>query len=160
HAAAADPLATEPQIVLARADERHARAAAARDRLLALTLLQSGSIAAWDALASWAGAHGDSPLMARALREAVQLPPGSRADIALRAVKLAGDGDLVAARAIAGAALDVDGPRVSPEAVRLAIDDALVAGDVDHARVRAVRGHVGLDEAAGRALLMGNAEAA
>ena len=155
-AAKEDPRAIAPQLVLARAAEAAKDAAGARDRLVALTLVHRESLAAWEALAAWGRAHGDSVLVARALAEAVRHAPSSRRTIGDRAVALAGEGELVAARIVAAAALDADGPRVSEATARLGIDAAILAGDVERVRARATRGHVGLDEVAARALLLGD----
>ncbi len=159
-AASADPLAVEPQLSIARAEDQRVATAAVRDRLLALTLVHRGSMAAWDALAAWARVHDDPMLMAWALAEAVRHAPGRRQITANRALDLAGDGELLAARTVAGAALDVDGPHPPAAAARLAIDEAIAAGDVERVRVRATRAHLGLDEVGGRALLMGAPEMA
>jgi tetratricopeptide (TPR) repeat protein len=155
-AAREDPRGIAPQLVLARAAEGAGDLAAARDRLVALTLVHRESLVAWEALAAWGRAHDDPVLVARALAEAVRHAPGERRAFGERAVALAGSGEAQAARVVAGAALDADGPSVSPAAARLALDAAIAEGDVERVRLRAVRGHVGLDEAAGRALLLGD----
>ncbi len=153
-AAAEDPRALGPQLTLARAPE--AGAAASRDRLVALTLVHRGSRAAWEALAAWGRAHEDPALMARALAEAVRAAPQERRAAGERAVQLAGEGELAAARVVATAALDAEGPRLSAAVARLALDGAIATGDVERARVASTRGHIPLDEAAGRALLLGD----
>ena len=155
-AAAADPMAVEPQLLLARAESERAKAAQAHDRLLALTLVHRESTAAWDALASWARAHGDPMLAASALAEGVRLVPARKSDAARQALDMAGDGELLAARALAAAAVDAPGPQVPAPVARLAIDEALATGDADRARLRATRAHLGLDEVAARALLAQN----
>ncbi len=151
-----DPRAIAPQLVLARAAESSGDVAAARDRLVALTLVHRESVAAWEALAAWGRAHDDSVLMARALAEAVRHSPGQRRAFGDRAVKLAGEGEAQAARVVAAAAVDADGPGVSPAAARLALDAAISEGDVEQVRLRATRGRLGLEEAAARALLLGD----
>ena len=161
-AAIADPMAIEPQVLIARADGARVKGgstleASARDRLIALTLVHRESTAAWDALASWARTHGDAGLAAHALSESVRVLPARKTDAAQKAIELAGDGELSAARNLAAAALDAPGPQVPPAAARLAIDEALAAGDMERARLRATRAHMSLDEVAGRALLMRDA---
>ncbi len=161
----ADPRAAEPQVLLATADALQARPMEARARLVALTLVD-GSTESWDALAAWARGHGDAALVAEALSHVALLAPARRAQLGLRAVELAGDGEVWAARRLAAALLDAPGDRSSgglgpaaassPLVARLAIDDALVAHDADRASERAARAHVGLDVVAGRALLMGD----
>jgi hypothetical protein len=169
-AAYADPSAPLPQVLIARAEEDRVSAVKARDRLLALTLLEATSTAAWDALALWAGTHDDPVLVARALAEVSRLAPHRRWEIGARAVALAGDGELAAARALAGALLDAprkeggdrssggEGPSPAshPLVARLAVDEALLRRDIGAARSRATCGHLGLDVVAGRALLLGD----
>jgi hypothetical protein len=164
-----EPMAVEPQVLLARADVEDARAKEVRSRLVALTLVD-GSTASWDALAAWGRGHGDAALVAQALGHVAALSPSRGAELGAKAVELAGDGELAAARSLAGAVLDAGGdrssgglgpaPASSPLVARLAIDDALVAHDADRARTRAVRAHVGLDVVAARALLLGDAPSA
>jgi hypothetical protein len=89
------------------------------------------------------------------------------AEVAGKAVALAGDGEVVAARALAAALVDEPGDRSSgglgpapasmPLVARLAVDEALARRDADAARRRAIRAHLGLDVVAGRALLAGDA---
>jgi hypothetical protein len=169
-AAYADPSAPLPQVLIARAEEERVSAVKARDRLLALTLLEATSTAAWDALAVWAGTHDDPVLVARALSEVSRLAPHRRWEIGARAIALAGDGELAAARALAGALLDAPrketgdrssggegpSPASDPLVARLAVDEALLRRDVDAARSRATCAHLGLDVVAGRALLLGD----
>jgi Tfp pilus assembly protein PilF len=162
-AAAADPLAIRPSLDLGRGE-------ATRDRLLSLTLLHGTSPAAWDALAAWGASHGDAMLVARALSTVARLVPARKAELASRAAALAGDGEIAAARELAAGLVDDSGDRSSggegpapaamPLVARLAVDEALARGDVDAARRRAIRAHIGLDVVAGRALLAGDAVAA
>jgi hypothetical protein len=170
-AAHADPSAPLPQVMLARAESDRGSAGAARDRLVALTLAYRTNVAAWDALAAWALSHDDPILVARALGEVSRLAPHRRSELGARAVGLAGDGNLVAARALAALLLDVprveggdrssggEGPAPArdPLVARLALDEALVRRDADAARSRATCAHLGLDVVAGRALLLGDA---
>jgi hypothetical protein len=164
-AADAEPLAVEPQVLLAQAEAAEEHAHAARDRLLALTELEGSRVTAWDALAAWARAHGDAALAVRAWAQVGRLAPGRRAELGGRVIELAGAGELSAARVLAAALLDAPGdrssggtgpsPDASPLVARLAIDEALVRHDPDRARSRAARAHLGLDVVAGRALIMG-----
>jgi hypothetical protein len=164
HAATLDPGELDPQLLLARAAALEAHAVEARDRLVALTL-RAGTVPAWDALAAWGQGHGDAALAASALSEVARRAPGRRAELGQRAVDLAGDGEISAARALAAAVLDASGdrssgglgpsPASSALVARLAIDEALLAKDADRARSRATRAHVGLDVVAARALLLG-----
>jgi tetratricopeptide (TPR) repeat protein len=166
-AAAADPLAIRPDILLAEALSKEGHAEASRDRLVALTLLHGTSPVAWDALAAWGTSHGDAMLVSRALAEVARLVPARKAELAGRAAGLAGDGQLAAARALAAVLVDAPGDRSSggegpapsamPLVARLAVDEALVKGDADAARRRAIRSHIGLDVLAGRAVMVGDA---
>jgi hypothetical protein len=177
-AAALDPLAIRPPILLAEAPPAATRPDALpgahsdeaegwRDRLVSLALLHGTSPAAWDALAAWGTSHGDATLVARALANVARLVPARKAELAARAAALAGDGELVAARALAAALVDEPGDRSSggegpapaamPLVARLAVDEALARRDEDAARRRATRAHIGLDVVAGRALLAGDA---
>ncbi len=169
-AAEADPGAVDPELLLAHAEDLAGQAASSRNRLVALTLLEGSRVPAWDALASWARAHGDAGLAARALAEVALLSPVRRAELGAVAVQMAGEGELAAARSLAAAILDAPGDRssgglgpaaaASPLLARLAIDEAVLRRDADRARQRAVRAHLGLDVVAGRALLYGDARLA
>jgi Tfp pilus assembly protein PilF len=169
-AAAADPLAISPDILLAEVDTDRMRADASRDRLVALSLLHGASPAAWDALAAWGTAHEDPMLVARALAVLARIAPSRKARLADRAIALAGDGELFAARTLAAALVDAPGDRSSggegpapaaiPLVARLAVDEALARGDGRRAALRATRAHLGLDVVAARALLMGDARLA
>ena len=164
-ASLAEPAAVDLQILWARASSAslRPRAEAARDRLIALTLVHANSTVAWEALASWARTHGDVALYAHAMTELARRAPQKRDALAAAVTALAGEGELVAARAIAGALADAGSaagfgaPLAQRHALvaRLAVDDALVSGDIARARLRATRTHVGLEQAAGRALVMG-----
>jgi hypothetical protein len=165
-AADADPRAVLPEVVLAGAEAERAGAVASRARLIALTLLHPTETAAWEALAAWGATHHDAMLVARGLGEVARIAPRRKSDLAGRAVLLAGDGELSAARVLAAALVDVPGDRSSggegpapaahPLVARLALDEALVRGDLDAARRRTTAAHLGLDVAAARALLLGD----
>jgi hypothetical protein len=156
-------MADDLQIVRARAEggERGGDAAA-RERLVALTLVHGERAVAWEALAAWARTHDDIALYARALSELARRGLGRRGEIAAITVTLAGEGEVAAARGVAGAL--ADGPADTwsisvdraPLVARLAVDDAIVGGDADLVRLRATRTHMALEQAAGRALLLGD----
>ncbi|WP_394838578.1 tetratricopeptide repeat protein [Pendulispora rubella] len=177
-----DPQATEPQVILATALAMQSPSAdAARNRLLALTLKQRSSTAAWRALGAWAKSHRDPALAARAYGEVAKISPVAHAEVASVVLELAGAGELVAARSLAGALVDARrstgaGPEVrgfarptfNAEAgvpgnrlvARLAVDDAVSMGDRERVRRRAVSSHLALDVVAGRALLLGRPDMA
>jgi len=183
-----DPQATEPQVILATSlamespsASKVGRGDAARDRLLALTLKQRTSTAAWRALGAWAKSHRDPALAARAYGEVAKISPAAHAEVAAVVVELAGAGELVAARSLAGTLVDARratgaGPELRGLArptfnaevgipsnrlvARLAVDDAVSMGDRDRVRSRAVSSHLALDVVAGRALLLGRPDMA
>jgi hypothetical protein len=138
--------------------------AATRERLVALTLTAGDAAVAWDALASWAEAHGDVVLWARALCEVARQAPGRRLAIARSAELLAGMGALPEARAVASAAVEAGGSPLGGSAGelarRLAVDHAIDGGDVEKVRRAASLARLPLDEVAGRALLSGKRELA
>jgi len=137
----------------------------ARDRVTALTAAHGERVAAWEALVHWGRSHRDAELVARGLAGLVRIAPARRADIERNAVELLRQGFVAQARSVAAAIADVpedrggDGPRDATLA-RLAIDEALLAGDRARAERRAVRGHVPVDEVAARALLLGKQDLA
>jgi hypothetical protein len=134
-----------------------------RARILALTLVEGTNVAAWDALAMWARRHRDAALEARALAEGAARDPARRAEVEAAVMRLAGSGELEAARSLARASVENPmGPArtVDARVVRLAIDDALVAGNADEARTLARRSGVSEAIVAARALLLGDAAAA
>ena len=160
----ADRMATDLELLLARATDG-GRAEATRDRLVVLTLAHAESVAAWRALAAWGLAHDDVALYARALAEIARRAPLDRAKIATAVKVFAGDGEIAIARTLAAAVVDAasaDGFGATSDEVvaRLAVDAAIVAGDVERARLRATRTHLGLERAAGRAALLGAANVA
>ncbi len=162
-----EPKAVEPQVQLALLEEKHpGTSEPARNRLIGLTLAQASSAVAWDALASWAKGHGDAILRARAYSEVARHAPARRAGLADEVKLLAGEGELPAARMLAAALVDVSGigdrssgglgtpPAAVPLVARLAVDEAILAGNVGHVRRRATTAHLALDEVGGRALLL------
>jgi cytochrome c-type biogenesis protein CcmH/NrfG len=156
---ALDPRAVDVRLLLARALDRSGESRAAKAALVTITAEHGHLAAAWDALGTWAESKGDFATAARAWRELARVAPHRRADVAAAAVRLAGMGDLSSGRAVAAAALDASAEsgagRVPVAAARLAIDQALLAQDGALARARATRGHVPLEEVAGRAWLIG-----
>lgn len=152
-----DPQGDGASILLARSDGSGGRTAS-REALVALTVTAHNPVAAWDALATWAEAHGDIALWARALVELTRVAPERREAVARTAEELAGAGVTGEARMVAGAAVDADErplPTRLALAARLALDDAIARGDANAVRRRATRGRVLRDEAAARALLAG-----
>ncbi len=166
-AADEEPKAVAPQVELALLEEKHPRSSEmARNRLIALTITKGSSAVAWDALASWAKGHGDAILRARAYGEVAHRAPLRRAALAQEVTLLAGEGELPAARMLAGILVDAPGagdrtsggpgapPASVPLVARLAVDDAILSGNVDRVRRRATSAHLALDEVGGRALLL------
>jgi hypothetical protein len=157
-AAQLDPRGDGANILLARSGDGAAAPADARAILVALTVTATDPVAAWNALATWAEAHGDVALWARALVDLVRVAPERRVAIARSAEALAGAGSLGEARAVAAAAIEAGEspwPSGLALAARLAVDEAIARGDVMGVRRRATRGRLPLDEAGGRALLGG-----
>jgi hypothetical protein len=157
-AAELDPRGDGANILLARSAEGVAASADARAVLVALTVTAADPVAAWNALALWAEAHGDVALWARALVELARRAPERRAAIARSAEELAGAGSLGEARAVAAAAVEASEsplPADLPLAARLALDEAVARRDGAALRRRATRARLPLDEAGGRALLGG-----
>jgi hypothetical protein len=159
-AANADPSAVEPLATLARLEAPGPGPAAEnlRARLIAMTLVQGTDAAAWTALASWARGHGDLQLEVRALAQVapfVGSPQESRA-VKEAIARFQGEGELSAARMLARARLEASNVgEVDPGTARLAIDGALVAGDVRGAERIATRSHLPAVVVAARALLQG-----
>ena len=147
-AAQLDPQGDGASILLARANDGGPAAPTSRGLLVALTVTAADPVAAWNALASWAEAHGDVALWARALVELARIAPEA----------LAGAGDVGEARTVAAAALEASESPLPARlrlAARLALDEAIARRDSTAVRHRATRGRLPLDEAAGRALLGG-----
>jgi len=158
-AARANPRAVKPLATLARLDNQSTGAASVelRERLVAMTLVEGTSAVAWDALATWARGHGDVPLEARALEHLASLSPTRSAEIARATARFEGEGELASARKLARAGVEEAGPGpIDGRIARLAIDDALVAGDRGAARRLATRARVDLVVVAARALLLGD----
>jgi hypothetical protein len=134
---------------------------AVRARLIAMTLAVRSDSAAWRALAAWARSHADTPLERRALSHVAALEPSRGAEIDADVKRFAGDGYADEARALARArvASAQQGP-IEPLVARLAIDEAILAHQVEAARRLATRAHVPLVVVAGRALLLGDASTA
>ena len=117
----------------------------------------AGAAGGWSAVAAWAETQRDVALnvyaQARLVRQSVLWRPRAVAT----AQRLAGQGEVGAARTLAGAIVDAGGGPLSDADVerigRLAVDDAIVAGDVALARARATHARIGLEEVAARALL-------
>ncbi|MDP9000021.1 MAG: hypothetical protein M3O46_07915 [Myxococcota bacterium] len=159
-AAQLDPAADGANVLLARTREA-TQATATRVMLVGLTVTAREPLVAWEALGTWAEGHNDIALLTRALKETARLAPARRDDVAMGAEKLAGAGEIWAARGVAGcaAAAESDGGSVvagHPLAARLALDDAIAMGGRAAVSARATHMRLPLDEAAGRAFLSGN----
>jgi hypothetical protein len=156
-AAALDPEGDSANILFARSPAT--QPALSREALVALTVTARDPVAAWNALAEWAEAHGDVALGARALVELARTAPERREAIGRAAELLAGSGNVAEARVVASAALETAGgpwPERLALAARLAVDEAIGRRDLEAVRRRATRARLPLDEAAGRALLAGD----
>jgi hypothetical protein len=140
------------------------REKATREILVSLTQTSHEPVVAWNALSQWAQAHGDVALWVRALQSIARFDSSKRDEVARASEQLAGAGEIAEARAVAAAAFDAGEQPLSesrhPLAARLGVDEAIWRGDVGAVRVRASRARLSLDEAAARALLVGNAELA
>jgi hypothetical protein len=165
-AADADPTKVDYQVLLARVEEMRPQSPeVARQRLVALTLAHETSPVAWSALASWNRSHGDAMGAAHALARVARLAPTRRADVVREVIALAGDGELDAARLLAGAVVDAGrdtdrsagltpSPASNPLVARLAIDEAILREDLETLRLRRSAAHLGVERVAGRALLL------
>ncbi len=159
-AAQVGPAADGASVLLAKTLPRaSADEAAARRAFVALTVTARDPLVAWESVGAWAEDRGDVALRVRALVELARLAPSNRDAIARSAEDLAGAGELGAARAVASAAAEAEGQPLAGEprrlAARLALDQSIAGRDEQAVRRRLTRVHVGLDEAAGRALLAG-----
>ncbi|MFO0678822.1 MAG: hypothetical protein U0169_19985, partial [Polyangiaceae bacterium] len=115
-------------------------------------------------------AHGDLATGAYALAEVARRSASHRESVLRRARALLGAGYEAEARVVFAATVDAfaDGgtlPRSSDDvrelvtfAGRIAVDDALAAGDVKKAEARAVRARLANDEVMGRAWLLGRVD--
>lgn len=143
-------------------------------RALALTAAYPDSSAAWAALADYARARGDAPTEAQALIALARLDAAGRSRALSRAAELLSQGEVALARRVAAAAVDAArrvGPDPRPDAPRLdaarsravhtaALDQALLEGEPETVARRATTTHLGLEEAAARALALGDPELA
>lgn len=163
--ALAAPLAAQPQLWLARLDGAAGQSERAHERLLALALREPNA-AVLDALGSWAYAHGAPRTAAHAWADACARDATRVGEAFDRAADLAGDGEIDAARTLAGALVDLrspglgDGRKAAALARRLAVDEALARGDAARACARAATARMSLDEVAGRAIVLGRPEIA
>jgi tetratricopeptide (TPR) repeat protein len=130
-----------------------------RTRALALTVASGEHVVAWEALIAWARTHNDAELLANGLIGLLHVAPMRASEVEAGAVELLGQGQLTEARRVAIAAADASpdlGVRNVRDATvaRLAIDEALVRGDLAAAERRATRGHIPRSEIAARALFL------
>ncbi len=118
----------------------------------------------WDAVSEWADAQRDVALSAYAQSRLVRQGSTLRHRAVTVAERLAGGGELGAARMLAGAIVDAgDAPLSDVDAAlvgRLAVDDAVARRENALARVRATRARMGLEEVAARALIAGKPDIA
>jgi hypothetical protein len=141
-------------------DDRRARA-----RAIALTVASGEDPAAWGALVAWGRGKADAELLARGLEGLVRTSPDSRFDVEAGVLELLGMGQTALARRVAATLADAPPERGigtvrDATVARLAVDEALLAGDQARAERRAVRGHVPLSEVAARALVLERPEIA
>jgi tetratricopeptide (TPR) repeat protein len=137
----------------------------ARERAIALTVAAGEHVVAWEALIAWGRSHSEPELVARGLEGLLRVAPMRSRDIEAGALDLLGKGQLAFARQVAAAVADAPAElgvrNVHDTTVaRLAVDEALVRGDLARAERRAVRGHVSRAEVAGRAALLEHAKEA
>lgn len=137
----------------------------ARDRAVALTLASGEDPAAWDALVAWGRGKADGELLARGLEGLLGVAPLRSREVEAGALELLGVGHAGLARRVAARVADAPAELGvvavhDPTVARLAIDEALLAGDLERAERRATRGHVALSEVAARALILERPELA
>lgn len=137
----------------------------ARQRAIALTVASGDSPVAWDALIAWGRGKSDGELLARGLEGLIRVGPSRSREIEAGALELLGTGQTSLARRVA--ARLADAPRElgiggvhDPTVARLAIDDAILSGDIDRAERRATRGHVAPSEVAARSVILERPELA
>lgn len=138
---------------------------AERSRAIALTVAAGEHVVAWEALIAWGKTHDEPELVARGLEGLLHVAPMRSNEVEAGALELLGQGERGLAQRLAAAVADAPedlGVRNVHDAMvaRLAIDEALIRGDLARAERRAVRGHVSRAEVAGRALLLERAEEA
>jgi hypothetical protein len=138
---------------------------AARQRAIALTLASGDDPVAWDALIAWGRGKADGELLARGLEGLIRVAPLRSREVEAGALELLGIGHAGLARRVAARLPDTPpdlgiGGIHDPTVARLAIDEAILAGDLDRAERRATRGHVALSEVAARALILERPELA
>lgn len=130
-----------------------------RERAIALTVAAGEHVVAWEALIAWGRAHFEPELVARGWAGLLRVAPMRSHEVEGGALELLGQGQLALAREVAAAVADAPadlGVRNVHDATvaRLAVDEAIVRGDLAKAERRAVRGHVARAEVAGRAFLL------
>jgi tetratricopeptide (TPR) repeat protein len=131
----------------------------ARARAISLTLANGENPVAWDALIAWGRGKADGELLARGLEGLVHVAPLRSRDVEAGALELLGIGHAGLARRVAARLADVPadlgiGRIHDPSVARLAVDEAILRGDLERAERRATRGHVPLSEVAARALIL------
>lgn len=137
----------------------------ARERALALTVANGANPVAWDALVAWGRGKADGELLARGLEGLARVAPMRTRDVEAGVLELLGSGRATLARRVAATLADIPADRVTTTiadgtVARLAVDEAIVHGDVERAERRAARGRVSLSEVAARALILERSEMA
>lgn len=160
--ARADRASPSIEALVVRLAARRADADADREvrrRAIALTVASGERAVAWEALVAWGRGKSDPELLARGLAGLVRVAPERSREVEAGALELLGLGQTWLARRVAGAVADLP-PELGVTSVRdatvarLAVDEAILAGELDRAERRATRGHVPLSEVAARALLL------
>ncbi|MBX3205980.1 MAG: hypothetical protein KF764_12990 [Labilithrix sp.] len=151
------------RLAAARADSAADRQA--RERAIALTLASGEDPVAWEALVAWGRGKADGELFARGLEGMLAVAPLRSREVEAGALELLGVGQAGLARRVAARVADAPtelgvGAVSDPTVARLAIDEAILSGDVERAERRATRGHVALSEVAARALILERPELA
>ena len=135
-----------------------------RTEVVARSLSTEQLAEGWSAVAMWAEARRDIALVGYAEARLVKLSALTRHRAVDAAERLAGEGEMGVARTLSGIIVDAEGgplPSVDSGRVgRLAVEDAIIRRDTERARLRATRSRMGLEEAAGRALLVGRPDVA
>ncbi len=166
--AAEDRTSTSLEALFIRLAAQRADSAAdrqARERAIALTLASGDEPAAWDALVAWGRGKADAELLARGFEGLMRVAPLRGREIEAGVLELLGIGQAGLARRVAAGLADMSpelgvGRIQDPTVARLAIDEAILSGDVMRAERRATRGHVALSEVAARALILERPEVA
>ncbi len=137
----------------------------ARQRAIAFTVESGEHAAAWDALIAWGRAKSDGELLARGLEGLVRVAPLRSREVEAGVIELLGIGHAALARRVAATIADTSPEHGihlvhDPTVARLAVDEAILAGNGEKVERRATRGHVQIGEVAARALILERPELA